>query len=42
MALQLYFFISAAVLLLGAEINVQIYYQLNEDNDEEGENKQEE
>ena len=42
MALQLYFFISAAVLLLGAEINVEIYYQLNEDNDEEGENKQEE
>ena len=42
MALQLYFFLSAAVLLLGAEINVQIYYQLNEDDDEEGENKQEE
>lgn len=41
MALQLYFFISAAVLLLGAEINVEIYYQLGED-DEEGEKKQEE
>jgi membrane protein len=41
MALQLYFFISAAVLLLGAEINVEIYYQLNED-DEEEEIKQEE
>jgi membrane protein len=39
MALQLYFFISAAVLLLGAEINVEIYYQLSED-DEEGEKKQ--
>jgi membrane protein len=41
MALQLYFFVSAAVLLLGAEINVEIYYQLGED-DEEGEKKQEE
>jgi membrane protein len=41
MALQLYFFISAAVLLLGAEINVEIYYQLSED-DEKGEKKQEE
>ena len=34
MALQLYFFISAAVLLLGAEINVEIYYQLGEDDEE--------
>jgi membrane protein len=45
MALQLYLFISAAVLLLGAEINVEIYYQLNEDDeedDEEGEKKQQE
>jgi membrane protein len=35
MALQLYFFISAAVLLLGAEVNVEIYNQLVEE-DEEG------
>jgi membrane protein len=41
MALQLYFFISAAVLLLGAEVNVEIYSQLVED-DEEGEKRQEE
>ena len=41
MALQLYFFISAAVLLLGAEVNVEIYSQLDEDNGE-GEESQEE
>jgi membrane protein len=41
MALQLYFFISAAVLLLGAEVNAEIYYRLGED-DEEGEKMQEE
>ena len=40
MALQLYFFISASILLLGAEVNVQIYYQLDED-EEEGEKTQE-
>jgi membrane protein len=33
-ALQIYFFISAAVLLFGAEVNVEIYYQLVEDEDE--------
>ena len=40
MALQLYLFISAAVLLLGAEMNVEIYYRLGED-DEEGAKNQE-
>jgi membrane protein len=40
MALQLYFFISASILLLGAEVNVEIYYQLDED-EEEGEKTQE-
>jgi membrane protein len=41
MALQLYFFISAAVLLLGAEVNAEIYSQLVED-DEGAEKRQEE
>jgi uncharacterized BrkB/YihY/UPF0761 family membrane protein len=41
MALQLYFFISAAVLLLGAEVNAEIYSQLVEDN-EGAEKRQEE
>ena len=36
MALQLYFFISAFILLLGAEVNVEIYSQLDED-EQEGE-----
>ena len=40
MALQLYFFISASILLLGAEVNVEIYYQPDEDG-EEGEKPQE-
>jgi hypothetical protein len=40
MALQLDFFISASILLLGAEVNVEIYYQLDED-EEEGEKTQE-
>ena len=39
MALQLYFFISASILLLGAEVNVEIYYQPDED-EEEGEKTQ--
>ncbi len=34
LALQIYFFISASVLLFGAEVNVEIYYQLVEDEDE--------
>lgn len=41
MALQLYFFVSAAVLLLGAEVNAEIYSQLVED-DEGAEKRQEE
>jgi len=40
MALQLYFFISASILLLGAEVNVEIYSQLDED-EQEGEKPQE-
>jgi membrane protein len=40
MALQLYFFISASILLLGAEVNAEIYYQPDEDA-EEGEKPQE-
>ncbi len=34
LALQIYLFISAAVLLFGAEVNVEIYDQLVEDVDE--------
>ena len=40
MALQLYFFISASILLLGAEVNAEIYYRLDKD-EEEGEKTQE-
>jgi membrane protein len=35
LALQIYFFMSASVLLFGAEVNVEIYDQLVEDVDEE-------
>ena len=35
LALQIYFFMSACVLLFGAEVNVEIYDQLVEDMDEE-------
>jgi membrane protein len=40
MALQLYFFISASILLLGAEVNAEIYYRFDED-EEEGEKTKE-